>query len=149
MLSWGTPQSLSVQGNMTTEIDFEGHSVESFRRLRVLERFECAQPIRQKTDSSEDLSLRPVRVAEAMFASAAVANLHGQPQIKSSARGRPTSLARRCHVHVERQMNVVRLLRRQFGDDMGSTVPDSPQGLAGLDGRKPNSFRCSREEIAA
>ena len=133
---------------MTTEIDFEGHSVELFRRLRVLERFECAEPIRQKPDGSEDLSLRPVRVPEAVFASATVANLHGQPQLMSSANGRATSLARRCRVHVERQIKVVRLLRRQFGD-MGSTVPDSPQGLASLGGMKPYSFRYPGEEIAA
>ena len=148
MLSWETSKSPSVRGNMTTEIDFDGHSVELFRRLRVVVRVECAVPIRQKPDASEDPSLWPVRVPEAVFTGATVANLHSPPQVKSSARQRATSLAHRHRVQVDRQMNVVRLLQKQFGEK-GSTAPDSPQALVRMGGRKPNSFGYSGEEIAA
>jgi hypothetical protein len=149
MLFWEMPKSLSVRGNMTTEIDFDGRSVEFFRRLRVLVRFECAEPMRQKPDGREDLSLQLVRVPEAVFSSATVAaDLHGKLQIKSSTKESATSLAHGNRVHVERQMNVVRLLQKQFGE-MESTVPDSPHRLVSEGGRKLNSFQYSGKEIAA
>lgn len=134
---------------MTTEIDFDGQSVELFRRLRVVVRVEYGEPIRQKPDRGEDLQLQLVRVPEAVIDSAtAAANLHSQSQIESSAKGRANPLAHRCRGRVERQMNVVRLLQKQFGEK-GSTAPDSPQGLVSMGGRKPNSFGYSGEEIAA
>jgi hypothetical protein len=134
---------------MTSEIDFDSQSVELFRRLRVLVRVEYGEPIRQKPDRGEDLPLQLVRVPEAVIASAtAAANLHSQSQIESSAKGRANPLAHRCRGRVERQLNVVRLLQKQFRE-MGSTAPHSPQGLVRAGARKPNSFRYSGEEIAA
>ncbi len=107
------PKSLSIRGDMTTESDFDSLSVELFRRIRGLVRFECAEPIRQKPDGSEDPSSQPVRVLEAVLSNATVvSDPHSKLQIKSSTKESATALAHGNRVRVERQMNVVRLLQK-------------------------------------